>query len=77
MSRSKLALTVGVAKSKSTAISPSAAKFGILDDDIDGLGPTFQVLISFGVFPTSHSNSLQKTKIKHYYTNKIKNCSKK
>ena len=49
---------VGVAKSKSTAVSPRDAKLGIFEGDIEGVGPTFHVFSIFGVFPIPHSYKL-------------------
>lgn len=51
---------VGVAKSKSTAVSPKEVKSGILDGEPNGTRPTFQLLISLGLLPSSHSYKLRK-----------------
>lgn len=54
---------VGVAKSKSTAMSPKDVKSGILDGEPNGTRPTFQDFRNFGLLPTSHSYKLAEDEI--------------
>lgn len=53
-------LKVGVAKSKSTAISPRDVKSGIFEGELDGARPTFQHFTSLGTPSSSHSYKLQR-----------------
>jgi len=52
-------LRVGVAKSKSIAVSPRDVKSGIFEGDLDGARPTFQHFTSLGAPPSSHSYKLR------------------
>ena len=52
-------LRVGVAKSKSTAVSPREVKSGIFEGELDGARPTFQHFTSLGASPRSHSYKLR------------------
>lgn len=51
---------MGVAKSKSTAVSPREEKSGIFDGELIGTRPTFQDFMILGLLPTSQSYKLGK-----------------